>query len=374
MKKLFMVVNEDRFFLSHRKEIAVRAMKNGFDVTIVTKNTGQKQQILDLGLKVIDLSINPTGMNPIQESKTLLFLIQLYLKEKPDIVHHVGLKNILWGSLAARMTGIKGVVNAVSGLGVAFSNESKPLVAKAILAILKVGHKRNGLQVIFQNHEDECLFLSHHIIKKNQVVFIKGSGVDLQEYKETPEPDNAKVRILFTGRMVEEKGVKILIDAANLLRNKYENKIEFILCGGLSNNPKAMKEEYLYTHCDGKYVQWLGFRKDIKEQLMQSNIVAFPSYYREGVPKSLIEATAIGRAIVTTQSVGCQDTVEDGYNGFLIPIKDAKSLAEEIEILVNDPILRKQMGHNSRLIAERDFSLENVVDKHLVVYHSLFDE
>ena len=124
MKKLFMVVNEDRFFLSHRKEIAVRAKASGFDVTIVTKNTGQKQEILDLGLKVIDLPINPTGMNPIQECKTFLFLVGLYLTEKPDVVHHVGLKNILWGSLAARIVGVKGVVNAVSGLGVAFSNDS----------------------------------------------------------------------------------------------------------------------------------------------------------------------------------------------------------------------------------------------------------
>lgn len=371
MKKLYMIVNEDRFFLSHRKDIALRAMKNGFDVTIVTKNTGQKQNILDLGLKVIDLQINPTGMNPIQEFKTFLFLLNLYLKDKPDIVHHVGLKSILWGSVAARLAKVKGVVNAVSGLGVAFSDDSKSIITKCILTVLKVGHHRKGLKVIFQNHEDENLFLNNGIISSNKIVFIKGSGVDLNVYKEVLEPDADMIRILFTGRMVEEKGVKILIEAAELLRDKYEGKVQFVLCGGLSQNPKAMKEDYLNSHCDGKYIQWLGFRKDIKEQLMASHIVAFPSYYREGVPKSLIEATAIGRPIVTTQSVGCKDTVEDGYNGFLIPIKNSQILAKKLEVLIANPELRKQMGHHSRLIAERDFSLEDVINKHLKVYYSL---
>ena len=373
MKKIFMVVNEDRFFLSHRKQIAVKARTEGFDVTIVTKDTGQKREVLDLGVKMVDLPINPTGMNPFQELKTFAFLLKLYLTKRPDVVHHVGLKSILWGSLAARITHVKGVVNAVSGLGVAFSTDSKSYITKGIIALLKLGHHRKQLQVIFQNHEDESLFLQSKIIKKEQSEFIKGSGVDLNEFKRTPLPQHDVVRILFTGRMVEEKGVMILLEAAESLRKKYEGKIEFVLCGGLSNNPMAMKENYLLSHSDGKYIKWLGFRKDIKEQLKNSDIVAFPSYYREGVPKSLIEATAIGRPIVTTNSIGCRDTVEDGCNGFLVPIKDSKSLADKLEVLICDKELRENMGLQSRRIAECDFSIENVVAKHINIYKSLID-
>lgn len=202
----------------------------------------------------------------------------------------------------------------------------------------------------------------------DQIRFIKGSGVDLKTYAYTPEPVSDKIRILFTARMVEEKGVWVLVDAAEALREEYEGRVCFLLCGGLSSNPKAIKKEELNGRCDGNYIQWLGYRSDVPDLLRSSHIVAFPSYYREGVPKSLIEATAIGRPIVTTDSIGCKDTVEDGMNGFLVPIKESKTLAEKLRILIDDADLRKRMGLHSRQIAERDFSLEDVIAKHLAIY------
>lgn len=180
-----------------------------------------------------------------------------------------------------------------------------------------------------------------------------------------------KIHIIFTARMVREKGTLVLIDAAEILRKDYENKVDFWLCGGLSNNPNALSEEELMARCDGSYVQWLGFRRDVKELLKKASIVAFPSYYREGVPKSLIEACAIGRPIVTTNSIGCKDVVDDGVNGFLVPIKDSEALAEKLRILIEDKDLRVKMGMASRKKAEKEFSLENVVNKHLEIYQSL---
>ena len=180
-----------------------------------------------------------------------------------------------------------------------------------------------------------------------------------------------RLHVIFTARMVREKGTLILIDAAEELRMDYEEKVDFWLCGGLSENPNALTEEELRSRCDDSYIKWLGFRKDVKELLQQASIVAFPSYYREGVPKSLIEACATGRPIITTNSIGCKDTVEDGINGFLIPIKDSHALAEKLKILIEDPALRQKMGRESRRIAERDFSLDDVIKKHLEVYQSL---
>ena len=154
MKKIFMVVNEDRFFLSHRKDIAIEAQRQGWDVTIVCKDTGQRQDVEALGLKMLELPINPTGKNISQELKTFFFLCRLYASNKDAIVHHVGLKTILWGSLAAKLIGVKGMVNAVSGLGVLFSGEKSSLVTKGVMALLRFSHQRPATKVIFQNHED----------------------------------------------------------------------------------------------------------------------------------------------------------------------------------------------------------------------------
>ena len=369
--KLLMIVNEDRFFLSHRKDIAIAAQKDGWDVTIVCKDTGRRKEVEALGLKMEELPINPTGTNLLQEFNTFRFLYHLYRKNRQVLVHHVGLKNILWGGLAAKLTRVKGVVNAVSGLGVVFSKDSSSLMSKGILQLLRFTHHRNNIQVIFQNREDEALFIQNHIVKPEQVVFIKGSGVDLKEYQYTPEQDDKIIKILFTARMVKEKGVNVLIDAAELLRKDYEGKVEFWLCGRLAANADAMSKEELESLCDGKYIKWLDFQKDIKSILAQSHIMAFPSHYREGVPKSLIDACAIGRPIVTTNSIGCKDVVDDGINGFLVPVRDSETLAQKLRILIEDKDLRIRMGKASREKAEREFDLKNVVEKHLEIYNSI---
>ena len=368
MSRLFIVVNEDRFFLSHRKDIAVAAVAAGYDVTVVAKDTGRKEEVVALGVNYIELPVNPTGMNVGQELETFNFLCRLFRKEKPDIVHNVGLKQILWGGLAAKFAQIPLVVNAVSGLGVMFSGDELSLSARAIMRLLRFSHNRTGVYVIFQNEDDSQLFLKHKIVAPNQQYFIKGSGVNLKDFAYVPEPDGDKINVIFTARMVKEKGVVTLVEAAELLRKDYEGKVEFWLCGGLSGNPKALREGELRSMCDGKYIQWLGYRTDVRELLMKAHVVAFPSYYREGVPKSLIEASAIGRPIVTTDSVGCRDVVEDGVNGFLVPVRDAEALADRLRQLLNDKELRVSMGRKSREFAERDFSIDAVLKTHLAIY------
>lgn len=370
--KLFIVVNVDWFFLSHRKDVALKAQEAGWNVTIVAHDTGKADVIRGLGLKYINLPIDATGMNPIHELRTLRFLSNLYRKNQDAIFHHVGLKNILWGSLAARKEKVKGVVNAVSGLGSLFTNEKSP-ISKILMKVLKYGHKHPNLKVIFQNHDDEKLFDSKNIVTPDQKRFIKGSGVDLNVFSFSPMPSDEKIKIIFTGRMIEEKGVLILTEAAEKLRSEFEDKVEFLLVGDLYPNPKALTKEDLEAHCDGKYIKWLGYRTDVKELLTKSSIVAFPSYYREGLPKSLIEANAIGRPIITTDSIGCKDTVEDGVNGFLIPIKDSDALAEKLRRLITNSDLRREMGIEARKIAERDFSISNVIDKHLKIYEELLE-
>lgn len=370
-KKLFIVVNVDWFFLSHRKDIALCAQQAGYDVTIVTKDTGKRKDIEMLGLKVVNLPMNRSGQNIVEELRTCYFLYNLYRREKPNVVHHVGLKTILWGTLAAKLAKINGIVNAVSGLGIFFSNGNKSLLTSLLLKVLDFSHHRDNLAVIFQNNEDKNLFLENHIIEENQAFIIKGSGVDLKQFCYTPEPIVGKKRVLLTARMIEEKGVFVLIDAARKMKAEFQNEVEFLLCGGLDDNPKAIKKSELVAMCDGEYIQWLGHRTDVLELLKSCHVVAFPSYYKEGLPKSLIEATAIGRPIITTDSIGCRETVIDGYNGFLIPIKDSDTLVERLRILLVDEKRRLEMGCNSRKLAERYFSIDNVIEKHLYIYNIL---
>lgn len=368
MKKLLMIVNEDRFFLSHRKEIAVAAQETGWDVTIVCKDTGRWKELEALGLKALELPINPTGMNLRQELRTFWFLYTLYIKNKDAVVHHVGLKNILWGGLAAKLTGVRGVVNAVSGLGAIFSSEKMGMTAKGILAVMRFANRRKSVKVIFQNQEDRNLFLQHGVVTEDQTAFIKGSGVDLNEFKYVPEPDSETLKVVFTARMVKEKGVIELIEAAERLRKEYEGRLEFWLCGRLAVNADAVSKEELERRCDGRYIKWLDFQKDIKSILEQCHIMAFPSYYREGVPKSLIDACAVGRPIVTTNSIGCKDVVDDGVNGFLVPVRDSEALARKLRILIEDKELRVRMGKAAREKAEQEFALEKVIKKHLKIY------
>ena len=374
MKKLLMIVNEDRFFLSHRKEIAVAAQETGWDVTIVCKDTGRWKELEALGLKALELPINPTGMNLRQELRTFWFLYTLYIKNKDAVVHHVGLKNILWGGLAAKLTGVRGVVNAVSGLGAIFSGDKMGMTAKGILAVMRFANRRKSVKVIFQNQEDRNLFLQHGVVTEDQVAFIKGSGVDLNEFKYVPEPDSETLKVVFTARMVKEKGVIELIEAAERLRKAYEDRLEFWLCGRLAVNADAVSKEELERRCDGRYIKWLDFQKDIKSILEQCHIMAFPSYYREGVPKSLIDACAVGRPIVTTNSIGCKDVVDDGVNGFLVPVRDSEALAEKLRILIEDKDLRIRMGKAAREKAEQEFDLEKVIKKHLEIYNRLNHE
>ena len=205
----------------------------------------KRQRVEALGLKMIELPINPTGMSIGEEMKTLRFLYQLYRKEQPDIVHHVGLKTILWGGLAAKWAHTHGVVNAVSGLGVLFSNRKPGLKTRVVMALMKYANNRSNIRAIFQNHEDEDLFVRHGIIRKDDSVYIKGSGVDLNNFAYTPPSTEGKVNIIFTARMVKEKGILVLVEAAEMLRNEMHDKAEFWLCGGLSNNPKAISQKEL---------------------------------------------------------------------------------------------------------------------------------
>lgn len=373
--RILFVTNVDWFFISHRLVIAEEAQKRGFEVIVAAEDTGRSQEIRDKGINFVNLSFSRSGTNPINEFRTLLKFFKIYNHIKPDIVHHITLKPVIYGTIIAKLLNIKGVVNAISGLGYTFTKGRESFVQKAMLFLMSLGFNRKRLVIIFQNENDQDELISHGIIRSsNVIVRIKGSGVDLEKYHESNFPSFNRIKILLPSRMLWDKGIQELRESSNILKEKYSNKVEFILAGLSDEENKAgVTASYLEDWDDGNYVKWIGYKKNMFDVYKNSHIVVLPSY-REGMPKALLEACAIGRAIITTNAIGCRETVDEGINGFKVPVASSIELANALEELINNHDLIKQMGHNSRLKAEKEFDVKNVVQKHIEIYNSLLIE
>ena len=374
-KRILFVTNVDWFFISHRLVIAEEAQKKGFEVIVAAEDTGRSQEIRDKGIIFVNLSFSRSGTNPINEFRTILKFFKIYNDIKPDIVHHITLKPVIYGTIVAKLLKIKGVVNAISGLGYNFTKGRESFVQKAMLYIMSLGFNRKNLVVIFQNKNDQDELISQGIIRSgNVIVRIKGSGVDLEKYHESNFPSFNRIKVLLPSRMLWDKGIKELRESSTILKEMYSNKVEFILAGLADEENKAgVTGSYLEDWDDGNYVRWIGYQKNMFDVYKNSHIVVLPSY-REGMPKALLEACAVGRAIITTNAIGCRETVDEGINGFKVPVANSIDLANALEKLINNHDLIKQIGHNSRLKAEKEFDVKNVVQKHIEIYNSLLVE
>lgn len=371
-KIILFVVNVDWFFISHRLCIAQEATKQGWEVFVAAEDTGRANEICTEGITFINIKFSRSGINPFEELLTLYKFRKLYKEINPDIVHHITLKPVIYGSLIAKFLKIKGVVNAISGLGYNFTEGRKSIVQKVMLLIMKYGFNRNNLVIIFQNVNDQKELTDLGVVHQNNlIVRIKGSGVDLEKYCESSFPSFDKIKILLPIRMLWDKGVKELREASNLLYEKYNNNVQIILSGLADDDNKAgVPASYLNDWQDGNFIKWIGYQKNMVEVYQNSHIVVLPSY-REGMPKSLIEACAIGRAIVTTNAIGCNECVDEGINGFKVPVYNSKALANALEKLITNRDLIKKMGHNSRMKAENEFDVKNVINIHLKTYNKL---
>lgn len=373
--KILYVVNVDWFFISHRLCIAEQAIENGWEVIVAAEDSGRSKEITASGINFIPFPFSRSGTNPFIELQLLIKFRQLYKDSAPDIVHHITLKPVIYGSLAAKFTKIPSVVNAVSGLGYNFTGDNQGRVAKIMIKLMKVGFKHKNIGFIFQNKDDYSELRDLGVLnEKNKIFYIKGSGVDLKKFNQTPLPNADRLVILFPVRMLWDKGVAELREATRLLKDKYSNRIQFILSGLADNDNKAgVSSNYLKDWEDGEYVKWIGYQKDMVAIYNSSNIVVLPSY-REGMPRTLIEACAIGRPIVTTNAIGCRECVDEGVNGFKVPVKSTIELANAIEKLIVNPELMLKMGFASRVKAEKEFDQLNVVRKHFEIYQELYEQ
>jgi glycosyltransferase involved in cell wall biosynthesis len=367
--KLLYFVAEDWYFCSHRLPLAIAAQKAGYDVVVVTRVNKHAELIRSHGLQLIHIDISRRSRNPIVELSVIRRLTSIYLEQKPDIVHHVALKPVLYGAIAARIAAVPAVISALAGLGFLFVSKHKkamilrPLVEVAFRMLLN----RRTTRVILQNPDDMALLIKRKILSPERAVLIRGSGVDTTQFKAVSEPDGLPL-VVLASRMLWDKGVEDFVKAAQQLKREGV-AAKFVLIGdGDPDNPASISHDQLEAWQQEGSVEWWGRQSDMPSIFANTHITCLPSAYGEGVPKVLIEAAACGRPIVTTDTPGCREIVIDGKNGFLVPIKDVNSLAVALRQLIQDQALRKKMGTLGREIVEREFSIEHVVAQTLNLY------
>lgn len=370
--RILFFVNDIRFFISHRLALAEMARERGYQVFVVANCQGVDTSSFDFD--VIDIDVSRSGQNPFREMGTFLQVIWLFFKIRPTLVHLVTIKPVLYGGLAARITGVPCVVSAVSGLGSVFSSNGVVgrLRKAAITRLYKMAFRHSNISVIFQNENDQNVLTSAIAPRRLTSFLIPGSGVDLREFCFTPESNN-EIRVSMACRLLKEKGVIEFVEAARLI-NKTHPEVRFDLIGALDpGNPSSISQREIDSWREEGIVNILGYQSDISRLYAMSNIVCLPSYYGEGLPKSLIEAAASGRAIVTTDMPGCRDAVIPEITGLLIKPMCVDDLVIAILRLVENEELRLALGRQARQFAEERFSLSNVVSKHFEIYEGLLN-
>lgn len=372
-KVILFVVNIPEFFLSHRLPIAVAAQEAGYEVHIASAPGDSVESLLAKGFIHHPVGFARSGQNPWVELGTLVSLVRLFRSVRPDLVHLITIKPVLYGGIAARLAGVSGVVAAISGLGTVFLADSGLAKARRwfVTKLYATALKQQRLAVIFQNPDDRDTLISLGALKADAARMIRGSGVSLEDYLCLPEPATDKPVVVMAARLLEDKGVFEFVEAARLLRARGVDAKMRLIGSADTENLTCVTETVLEQWREEGAVELLGFRSDIAEQYADANIVCLPSY-REGLPKSLVEAAACGRAVVTTDVPGCRDAITPNETGLLVPVKDSVALADAIQKLVEEPGLRKRMGKAGRDLAEEAFSIEKIIAQHLNIYEEVF--
>ncbi|GAB1420351.1 glycosyltransferase family 4 protein [Anaerolineales bacterium] len=371
MTRLLYFVNIPRFFVSHRLPLALAAQAAGYEVHVATSDADifHVEQIQATGLPFHPLPLSQHGTRPLAELQTFRAIVQTYKRLKPDLLPHDSTKPVLYGGLAARYAGIPAVVSAMSGLGHVFISDSGKvkLIQQGVKPLLKVALAGESRRMIFQNPDDQARFIAMGLIKPEQAVLIKGSGVDTSLFKPQPEPDSTPL-MLFAGRLMWQKGLGEFVESARAL----QGKARFVVVGyAEASSPDTVPLAQIERWQAEGLIEYWGKRDDMPAVLAQAQAVILPSSYGEGIPKVLIEAAACGRAIVTTNSPGCREIVSDSVNGLLVPPGDQAALNQAILRLIEDPALRQNLGAQGRERVLQEYDLKIIVAQTLALYESL---
>jgi glycosyltransferase involved in cell wall biosynthesis len=354
MSKIAIVANSTWYLYNFRRRMILKFIESGFEVIVIAPKDEYVDKFRELGIQTVDVYMDKKGKNPLNDIKTYKSFLSVYRNQKIDIALQYTIKPNVYGTLAAKKCNIP-VINNIAGLGTLFIKET---IFTHIAKMLYRWSQRKADIVIFQNRDDSKLFLDNKIVLQNQVVQVPGSGVDLSRFKPRKKsPQNSVFTFLLIARMIEEKGVRVLVDAGKILAER-GLKFNIQLLGFLAvENPSAITREQMNEWATLDFVEYLGVSDSVENIIAEADCVTLPSYYREGVPRTLLEAAAMGKPIVTTDNVGCREVVDEGRNGYKCAVKDSKALADSMEkmlMLSSEEYLNMCQYSREKMVQEFD--------------------
>ncbi len=372
--KLLYVVNIPRFFLSHRLPLALAAYAEGFDVQVAASDRDQESadRIRAAGLPFHPLPLSQHGLNPLRELRTIVALQRLYTRLQPDLLHQISIKPVIYGGIAAKLSRRRAVIQAMSGLGYLHTSDTRRAKLLEIFSrpAFRLALAGAGTIMIFQNPDDRQVFVKRGLISPSKATVIRGSGVDENRFKPRPEQLMSPPVVLFAGRLLWQKGLGEFVELARRL----QGKARFRVVGYEERtSPSNVPARQLRSWHEAGIIEWDGRRDDMERVYGECHIVCLPSTYGEGVPKTLIEAAACGRACVTTDTPGCREIVRHRENGLLAPPRDIDALAKAVKLLIDKPALRQAFGAKGREIALQGFTLSRVAAETIALYQYLLE-
>lgn len=369
--KILLISNSSKSVLNFRGKLIDGLIDNGLEVIVLLRESDGSQDIIEQlilkGCIVEKLYLNRAGISVKDDIRTFLNICKVIRRYKPKYIFGYTIKPIIYGSLAAKLLGVKNIFPLITGLGYAFMHldEKKISFTQRVIFLLYKIALACSKKVFFQNEDDAKLFENMNLVNKDKVLIVNGSGVDLLyfEYNDTilkQSNEQSTIKFLMLGRVIKDKGIREYVEAARYLKIKYGEKVEFQLAGGLDINPSAIQKSELDEWISAGYINYLGKLADVRPTLNNIHVFVLPSY-REGTSRSILEAMSIGKPIVTTNVPGCRQLVEDGKNGFLVEARSANSLIEGIEKVINMSCAeRLKMAEHSRNIVEDKYDVIKV--------------
>lgn len=365
MRKFLLIAGFAESLIAFRKPLIVALLNKGLEVHVAAPELLANPEIIseltELGVVAHDIPLQRTGMNPLADLRALLALWQLMRQIKPRYVLGYTIKPVIYGTLAAWLARVPQRFALITGLGFAFIGEedNQRSRVRAVVQGLYRAALRHCHTVFFQNHDDEALFRQLKIVSTNaNTCVVNGSGVDVSEFEVAPFVEQPALRFLLIGRLLGDKGVREYVQAAEQIKQRYP-ATQFDLVGWIDANPNTITQVELDQWIEAGTVNFLGRLNDVRSAIKDCSVYVLPSY-REGTPRTVLEAMAMGRAVITTDAPGCRETVVDGDNGFLITVKDTDALAQAMLRFIEQPELIAQMGKRSRFIAEDKYDVHKV--------------
>jgi glycosyltransferase involved in cell wall biosynthesis len=370
--RILFVAANDWYFYWHRFALAERVAAAGYDVDVATPPGRFCDAIAAGGMRHHAIQIDRQGLNPLNDIATIQRLAALYHNLKPTIVHHVAIKPIIYGTIAAKLTKVPAIVNAIPGTGYLFVSQQllARIIRPGVMAAFRLLLNAPNSRVILENHDDQQMWIARRVLRPDRVVVMPGCGVDTDAFRPGPKPPGPPL-VVLPARLLFYKGIVEFVEAARVLR-KRGTPARFALVGeGDPGNPASVPPEQLREWEREGVVELFGWHDDMSKVFSQASIVCLPSHGGEGVPRSLLEAAACGKPIVTTDVPGCRDIVHQGDNGLLVPALQVAPLADALEQLIRDDNLQRSMGARGRERALAEFSADIVAEQTLQLYAKL---